>query len=146
MRRTTVWTPVIAALCYVTWVQAAALSPVGRWTTIDEKTGEKRADVQMELVHGVLSGTIIRTYSKPGETGVCSACPGQFKDQPIQGLRFIWGLTEDEQGMWKAGKILDPQTGKIYHLKMTREGDKLHVRGYIGIALLGRTQTWVPSK
>ena len=146
MRITTVWMSIIGALCYVTCSQAAALSPVGRWTTVDEKTGEKKADVQMELVHGVLSGTIIRTYSTPDDTGVCSACPGEFKDQPIQGLRFIWGLTEDESGTWQAGKILDPQTGKIYHLKMTREGDNLHVRGYIGIALLGRTQTWVHAK
>jgi uncharacterized protein (DUF2147 family) len=124
----------------------ASSSPVGRWTTIDDKTGEKKADIELSLNHGVLYGTIVRRYMKPGDPERCIDCPGRFKDQPIQGLRFIWGLKEQKDGSWAGGKLIDPKTGKIYHLKMVVEKEQLHVRGYIGVPLLGRTQVWVPAK
>lgn len=120
-------------------------SPVGVWTTIDEHTGEKRADVRFDLVQDELVGTIVRPYSKPDDVRFCNACPGAFKNKPILGLRFIWGLKQDEDGAWVNGHILDPQSGRIYRLKVVEKSDRLHVRGYMGHPLIGRSQVWVPA-
>jgi uncharacterized protein (DUF2147 family) len=114
----------------------------GLWTTIDDTTGEKRAVVLMVVHDGVLSATIESVYPKPGDTGICSDCPGLFKDKPTKGLQFVWGLRERSPGAWEGGQILDAKNGKIYNVKMTVKDNKLYVRGYIGIAMLGRTQIW----
>lgn len=136
----------ILGLCAYLPFVSAAVSPVGRWTTIDEKTGEKKADIELSLNHGELYGRIIHRYTKPGDPERCMSCPGEFKDKPIQGLRFIWGLKEQDDGSWGGGKLIDPRTGKIYHLKMVLKNQELHVRGYLGLPVLGRTQVWIPAK
>ena len=122
---------IIFAVCYVPLAMAAALSPTGTWITIDDKTGYKRAVVTLTLSGDILSGTIIKVYSQPGDTGICSKCSGAFKDKKIQGIGFVWGLKDQGDGVWSGGYILDPKTGKIYKAKMTLEGSKLYVRGYI---------------
>jgi uncharacterized protein (DUF2147 family) len=133
----------VAAMVYLPLAMAAAPSPAGTWTTIDDKTGAKRALVRLTVLKGTLSGTIEKVYPQPGDTGICSKCPGTFKGKKIQGIEFIWGLRDEGNGVWSGGSILDPKTGKIYKAKVTLLGDKLLVRGYVGISLLGRTQTWV---
>ena len=122
---------------------ALAQSPAGTWTTIDDKTGQKRALVRIDESKGTLNGTIVKVFPQPGDTGVCANCPDGFKDKPIEGLQFIWGLKDQGNGVWDGGRILDPKNGKIYRAKMTLEGNKLYVRGYMGISALGRTQMWV---
>ena len=123
-------------------IAMAQQSPAGLWTTIDDKTNEKRAVVKLVVNNGVLSGTIVRVYPKPGDTGICMNCPGQFKDKPMIGMEFVWGLKEKHPNYWYGGHIIDGKTGKIYRVKMTVKGNKLHVRGYIGLSMLGRTQVW----
>lgn len=132
----------ILTVCYLPLALAAS-SPAGTWTTIDDKTGAKRAVVTLSISNGTLSGTIVKVYPQPGDTGVCMNCPGAFKGKKVQGLGFIWGLKDQGNGVWSGGSILDPKTGKIYKAKVTIEGNKLYVRGYLGVSLLGRTQTWV---
>ncbi|MFT4060004.1 MAG: DUF2147 domain-containing protein [Legionella sp.] len=122
---------------------AIAASPVGNWTTIDDKTGQKRAVITISEAGGVLSGVIDKVYPQPGDTGVCEKCPGGFKGKKIQGIRFLWGLKSEGNNEWSGGSILDPKSGKVYKAKVTLDGNKLHVRGYVGMSLLGRTQTWV---
>ena len=121
---------------------AFAASPVGKWVTIDDKTGEKRAIVTLSESGGVLSGVINKVYPQPGDTGFCDNCPGAFKGKKVVGLRFLWGLKNEGGNEWGGGSILDPKTGKIYSAKITQKGNKLLVRGYFGISLLGRTQIW----
>ncbi|KTD35881.1 putative signal peptide protein [Legionella nautarum] len=120
-----------------------AQSPAGTWTSIDDATGKKRVVVNFKVSGKTLSGTIVKVFPQPGDTGICSKCPGSLKNKPTQGLRIIWGLKDRGNGVWEDGKILDPKSGKIYHAKITLEGNKLYVRGYIGIPALGRTQIWV---
>jgi uncharacterized protein (DUF2147 family) len=128
-------------MLYIPTVLAQPLT--GDWITIDDKTGQKRARVHISIVDGQLEGTILQVYSQAGDTGICSKCPGKFKDQPVQGLEFLWGLKEKEHGVWDGGQILDPKTGKIYRAKLKIQNNKLFVRGYVGISVLGRTQVWV---
>ena len=123
----------------------AESSPEGTWVTIDDKTGEKGAVIRFMLKNGVLSGTIVDVYSHPGDTGVCKNCPGDFKDKPVRGLQIVWGLHKNNNGEWEGGQILDARSGKIYNVKMAVKGHKLHVRGYIGISWIGRTQIWEPA-
>lgn len=122
---------------------AMAASPAGTWTTIDDKTGAKRAVVSVSVSGGTMHGTIVKVYPQAGDTGVCSKCPGAFKGKKIQGLGFLWGLKDKGNGVWDGGSILDPKTGKVYRAKATLQGNKLLVRGYVGVSALGRTQTWV---
>lgn len=120
----------------------AGQSPNGTWTTIDDKTGQKRAVISISGSSS-LSGTIVKIYPQPGDTGICSKCPGSFKGKPIKGMTILWGLKSEGNGVWSGGQILDPKSGKVYKAKVTLQGNKLYVRGYVGVSALGRTQTWV---
>ncbi len=75
---------------------------------------------------------------------ICTLCTDDRKNQPVMGMQVIRGMKPDGNG-WDGGTIIDPKTGKIYKLKMHLEdgGQKLVVRGFIGISLFGRSQTWV---
>ncbi len=130
------------AVCYLPTALAASQAPVGRWVTIDDKTGKKRAVVTISESGGQLSAVIDKVYPQPGDTGICEKCPGGFKGKKIQGLQFMWGLKSEGENEWSGGSILDPKSGKIYRAKVTVQGNKLLVRGYVGISLLGRTQVW----
>lgn len=134
----------VALLFSVLWAPVVlAQSPAGTWTTIDDKTGKKRAVVSISDSGGTISGRIVNIFPQPGDTGICSNCPGGFKGKPIKGLTFLWGLKSAGDGVWDGGQILDPKTGTIYRAKMTMKGNKLYVRGYVGVSMLGRTQVWV---
>jgi uncharacterized protein (DUF2147 family) len=64
----------------------------------------------------------------------------------VLGLTIIKGLTKDD-AEYNGGKILDPETGNLYKCILKISGkDKLEVRGYMGFALIGRSQTWVRVK
>ncbi|MGC1183078.1 DUF2147 domain-containing protein [Legionella sp.] len=133
----------VLAVFWISGTIAASESPLGNWTTIDDKTGEKRAVITISESDGTLSGVIDKIYPQPGDSGMCDKCPGAFKDKKIEGLRILWGLKSEGDKEWGGGSILDPKSGKIYKVKATLEGNKLHVRGYLGVSLLGRTQIWV---
>lgn len=134
----------LACCCFSTAIAQPLSSSI--WVSNDEKTGEPRAEFQFNEHDGVLSGKVVAIHKHPGDTGICSACPGEFKDKPIQNMVIIWGLKKNGEHNWSGGKILDPKTGKIYRAKLLFKGDKLYVRGYIGVSVLGRTQVWDRKK
>ncbi|HEX7683680.1 MAG TPA: DUF2147 domain-containing protein [Trinickia sp.] len=121
-------------------------TPVGVWQTIDDNTHQPKALVQItQSDDGTLSGKVIKGLNpadKPGKR--CTACTDERKDQPILGMTIIRSMKQDGD-KWDGGNILDPENGKVYKCKMHLEdgGQKLVVRGYIGISLLGRSQTWI---
>jgi uncharacterized protein (DUF2147 family) len=121
-----------------------ANSPVGRWKTIDDKTGKVKSIVVIGEQNGALSGTIEQLFDPPVPKPTCYLCSGDLKDKPLVGLRVLWGFRVDGSG-WSGGQVLDPETGKIYRASMALEdgGKQLRLRGYIGIPLLGRTERWV---
>ena len=120
-------------------------TPVGLWRSYDDKTGEAKAEVRISDAGGMLSGKIEKRLlksAKPDE--VCGKCSDERKDQPVIGLEVIRGAKRAaDQDVWEGGKILDPENGRSYTLKMTpiEDGKKLDVRGSFGP--FGRTQTWV---
>jgi uncharacterized protein (DUF2147 family) len=124
---------------------AWAASPLGTWTTLDDKTHKPRGVIQITEVKDTLYGKIIKIFPQPGDFAVCANCPGSFKNKKIKGLVVMWGLKKSGRNNWSGGQILDPKTGRIYSCKLTvgTKGRTLKVRGYVGLALIGRTQTWI---
>jgi uncharacterized protein (DUF2147 family) len=124
---------------------AEASTPVGMWQTIDDVSGEPKAVIQISEDGGQLSGKIVRGIGRlDNPERRCTACTGERKDQLLQGMTIIEGMHQDGDE-WNGGQILDPSNGKFYRCKMRLEdgGQKLVVRGYFGVSLLGRSQTWV---
>jgi uncharacterized protein (DUF2147 family) len=125
---------------------AQADSPVGTWQTIDDHTGQPKALVQItQDGSGALDGKVIKGLGPNDQPDRrCTACTDARKDQLILGMKIINDMKKDDDG-WDGGQILDPENGKLYKCKMHLEdgGQKLVVRGYIGVSLLGRSQTWI---
>lgn len=120
-------------------------TPVGKWHTIDDKTKEAKAEITITETAGVLTGKITKRLTKDAKPDdKCEKCSDARKDQPIMGLEIIRGAKKESgEEIWAGGKILDPENGREYSLKLTPEdgGKKLAVRGSIGP--FGRTQTWI---
>lgn len=115
-----------------------------QWRTIDDATGKPRAIVEFkEQANGTLSATI-KQLLDPTAATVCNKCSGNLKGKPIVGLTVVYNLKPNGQGKYEGGTILDPKSGSTYSLKgeIADGGNKLALRGYKGIAALGRNQTW----
>ncbi len=143
---------IASSLCWVIVAFAAfALpgfaqeTPVGRWQSIDDATGEAKAVIEIyDAGSGKLSAKIVELIdTSDGPNPLCDQCSGARKNKPIRGMVIAWGLKRDGKS-WGGGRILDPENGKEYSVKMTPivGGKKLEVRGFLGLALLGRTQVW----
>lgn len=127
-------------------IENANESPIGYWKTIDDTTGKPKSIVQIwKTQDNVLMGKVIKLFSaeKRNPDVVCSECKGDKHNQPVVGMVIISGLQAKETS-WESGEILDPENGKTYScaLKTLENGKRLQVRGYIGLPLLGRSQTW----
>ena len=126
---------------------APQVSPVGRWQTIDGKSGKVKSIVAIREQSGSLNGTIETLFDPPVPHPTCYLCSGTKKDQPLVGLQVLWGFHADGRE-WAGGQVLDPETGKIYRASLAVEdgGQKLRLHGYVGIPLLGRTEYWVRAE
>lgn len=121
-------------------------APTGLWKSIDDKTGKPKALIRITETNGELKGTIEKLFRAPDEeqNPKCEKCDGALKDQPLIGMTILSGMKPDGNE-FSGGRILDPAEGKLYKSKMSvaDSGKKLNVRGYVGMPMLGRTQTWV---
>lgn len=122
----------------------AQMTPVGVWRSIDDKTGQPKAEIRISAdAGGVLTGVVEKSL-KPSAEPNCDLCADDRKGQPKLGMEIIRGAKKAEgKEVWEGGKILDPDNGKEYTLRLTpiEGGKKLEVRGYI--AFFFRTQTWI---
>ena len=115
------------------------------WKTIDDKTKQPKATVKFtEQKNGTLTASI-QSILTPGEENACTKCEGPYHNKSLKGLTIVRGLKKTGGTSYDGGSILDPQTGKTYKLKgkLADGGKKLELRGFIGVAALGRNQTWV---
>ncbi|MDB5851247.1 MAG: hypothetical protein JWP29_4999 [Rhodoferax sp.] len=126
----------------------AQMSPLGDWHTTDEKTGEIKSQIHIAESGGVLNGRIDKLLRKEArQDAVCVECSDDRKDKPMLGLEIIRGAKKaDGKDVWEDGKILDPENGKNYTLRLTPidGGKKMEVRGYIGPFFRNQTWTRVP--
>lgn len=116
---------------------------VGRWKTIDDESGKPLSIIEIYEKHNKIYGKVVEIFNpKNKKIPKCEKCEGEDRNKPILGLTVIKGLTW-EKNEYTNGKILDPKHGKLYKCSISFENkDKLKVRGYIGLELLGRTQYW----
>ncbi|MCL4182387.1 MAG: DUF2147 domain-containing protein [Burkholderiaceae bacterium] len=123
-----------------------AASPTGLWKNIDDETGKPKALIRVSENGGVITGRIEKILTDKPDA-VCDKCTDERKDKPVQGMTIISGMRRnaEQPGVFDGGEILDPNNGKVYrsHMKLLDGGRKLDVRGYIGVPLFGRTQTWL---
>lgn len=136
----------VAAALFSAHAWADDTSPVGLWKNIDDVSGKPKALIRITESNGMLQGQIEKLFRGPTEdqNPKCEKCEGARKDQPVIGLVIMNGLKKDGDE-YNGGEILDPDNGKVYRSKihLTDGGKKLSVRGYIGVPMLGRSQTWV---
>lgn len=150
MRKTSFIAALAICVGYLSLASANAgeNSPVGTWKTIDDKTGHAKSIVQISEQGGELQAKVVRVLeSEQGAHPVCKFCTGDRKDKPVEGMTIMWGVKKQGDS-WGGGSILDPHNGKTYSVKLALAdgGKKLDVHGYLGIALLGRSQVWQREK
>lgn len=137
---------IASALLAAGWAHAQ-LTPIGLWQSVDDGNGQPKAEISIaQRSDGSLTGKVERSLVVNSTTDPnCVLCSDDRKNQPKVGLEIIrGGKKTDGKEVWEGGKILDPENGKEYSLRLTpiEGGRKLEVRGYIGAPILGRTQVW----
>lgn len=123
-------------------ISVSAQTVFGKWKTIDDETGLEKSIVEIYQKDGKVYGKVLQVLEKGKENKVCDECKGDKKNKPVKGMIIVEGLKKDGNE-YSGGTILDPKNGKEYKCYITlEEVNKLKVRGFIGFALLGRTQYW----
>jgi uncharacterized protein (DUF2147 family) len=135
----------VLLLCVTHVAVAANATPAGLWKTIDDNTGKPRSLIRITETNGEYSA-VVEKGLLPTDTGeaVCDKCTDERKGKRIIGMTIVKGIQQKGEH-FEGGEILDPENGKTYRCKMKLDstGKKLEVRGFIGISLFGRSQTWL---
>jgi len=118
----------------------------GTWKTFDDESNEPAAIVQITEKNGLFFGVITKLLD-PNSPLICEKCTDSRKGKPVLGLEILSGLKRTGDN-YAGGQILDPDDGEIYRaeMKLKDQGSKLDLRAFIGIPLLGRTQTWIRER
>jgi uncharacterized protein (DUF2147 family) len=127
---------------------------LGIWKTYD-KQGKQESSVEIYKEQGKYCAKILSLAEPNWPAGDDQGMAGKVKtdrhnpnaglrSRPIIGMQFMHDFVYNAgKNVWEDGRVYDPECGKIYKCKMTwTSSNKLEVRGYIGISLLGRTETW----
>ena len=125
---------------------SAADDIVGEWFTRGE-----RSAVRIERKGDLFTGSIVWLKSPMGKDGKPLADEhnpdAKLQGRTLQGLEVLRGFHFDGKGKWEGGRIYDPKNGKEYESVLKLENhDVLAVRGFVGVAAFGRTETWTRRK
>ncbi|PBS12680.1 hypothetical protein CMZ82_08875 [Lysobacteraceae bacterium NML93-0792] len=136
------WLALAALPLMLASLSASAQSPVGRWKTIDDNTGQVKSIVEItQAANGTLSGRVAQVLqSDRGPNPTCDKCSGDRRNRPITGMTILWDMRPDGSE-WSGGTILDPANGKTYRSKAKMlDANRLGVSGCV--AFICREQVW----
>ena len=126
---------------------------IGKWKNIDDQTGFSKGIIEIyKESDGSYSGRVHEITPHPGYTPkeICDKCTGADRNKPTIGMKVLrnFHTNEKKDTQYIAGTILDPTSGKLYKgtLNLRANGKRLALRGYIGVELIGRSQTWIRSE
>ncbi len=140
----------VALICSALGSFALAQDITGTWKNIDDKTGSSKAILEIrQESNSSYTAKIVKVTPRPGYTPreTCVNCPAPYTNQPILGMDVLTGLKYTGNSNFTGGKIIDPLSGNIYSTKakLSNNGKRLTMRGYVGVSALGRSQTWIKS-
>ena len=130
-----------ALLAMVPAVGFAQSSPVGKWKTLDDKTGKAMTITEVyEAKNGTLAAKITENLGLPA---TCGECSGQYKGKPFVGIVTLSNLKANKDGSWSGSgyKPSDDRKFNAKSVKLVDGGNKLEVKGCV--AFICKTATWV---
>lgn len=119
-----------------------AQSVLGKWKVRDEKTGEANAIVEIYKKKELVFAKIVEILDPNYIDKKCTLCKGKNKDKPGVGINVLINL-KSKNKKWSDGYAFDPRNGNYYncYIKLVNS-NKLKVRGFVGIPIIGRTIYW----
>lgn len=129
------------ALCLTTPAVANELQ--GLWLSHDDN-GKPTGYINILEENGLYKGVIEKGLDSDKEEKFCTACRDERKGKRLIGMTVLKEVMKKSNNNYQGAEILDPFSGNTYRVKLTLkdEGQTLDVRGYVGVSLFGRTQTW----
>jgi uncharacterized protein (DUF2147 family) len=132
---------IFLTIVFFTCITFNAQEITGKWKTIDDKTGETKSIIEIYEKNGNYFGKVVEIFNKKKRDALCDKCEGSDKNKPVLGLVIIKNMKKNKN-VFEDGTITDPENGKTYSCSITPMKNKLKVRGYLGVSLFGRSQTW----
>jgi uncharacterized protein (DUF2147 family) len=117
-------------------------SPIGKWKTLDDKTGKPMTVTEVYLAkNGTLAAKIVENLGLPP---TCDECSGANKDKPFVGIVTVWNMKANKDGTWGGGSGYKPSEDMHFtakSMKLVDGGNKLEIKGCK--AIFCKTATWV---
>jgi len=127
---------------FILTISINAQTIFGKWNSKNEETGKVDSVIEIYEKNGKAYAKVVEIMNEKRRDALCTACEGENKDKPILGLNILSGLEKGDDE-WSGGEILDPRNGKVYkcYIELVK-ANKLKIRGYVGVALFGKTAYW----